>query len=65
MKIRLVGAEFSHTDGRTDMTKRIVAFRNFALVKGNGKVVPVHTVKANRGIGGIAAIIVNPGTRWS
>jgi len=30
MKIRLVGAEFFHTDGRTDMTKLIVAFRNFA-----------------------------------
>jgi hypothetical protein len=29
MKIRPVGAEF-HADGRTDMTKLIVAFRNFA-----------------------------------
>jgi hypothetical protein len=34
MKIRLVGAEMFHADGRTDewtdMTKLIVAFRNFA-----------------------------------
>jgi hypothetical protein len=34
MKIRPVGAELFHTDGRTDtqtdMTKLIVAFRNFA-----------------------------------
>jgi hypothetical protein len=35
MKIRPVGAELSHADGRktdrlTDMTKLIVAFRNFA-----------------------------------
>ena len=29
MKIRPVGAEFFHADGRTDMTKLIVAFRNF------------------------------------
>ena len=33
MKIRLVGAEMFHADGRadpTDVTKLIVAFRNFA-----------------------------------
>jgi len=30
MKIRPVGAELSHADGRTDMTKLIVAFRDFA-----------------------------------
>jgi hypothetical protein len=30
MKIHPVGAELFHTDGRTDMTKLIVAFRNFA-----------------------------------
>jgi hypothetical protein len=30
MKIRPVGAELFHADGRTDMTKLIVAFRNFA-----------------------------------
>jgi hypothetical protein len=30
MKIRLVGAELLHTDGRTVMTKLKVAFRNFA-----------------------------------
>jgi hypothetical protein len=30
MKIRQVGTELFHVDGRTDMTKLIVAFRNFA-----------------------------------
>jgi hypothetical protein len=30
MKIRPVGAEMLHADGRTDMTKLIVVFRNFA-----------------------------------
>jgi hypothetical protein len=30
MKIRPVGAELFHKDGRTDMTKRILAFRTFA-----------------------------------
>jgi hypothetical protein len=30
MKILLAGAELLHTGGRTDMTKLIVAFRNFA-----------------------------------
>jgi len=30
IKIRPVGAELFHVDGRTDMTKLIVAFRNFA-----------------------------------
>jgi len=30
MKIRPVGAELFHVDGRTDMTKLTVAFRNFA-----------------------------------
>jgi hypothetical protein len=30
MKIRPVGAEFFHADGRTDMTKLILAVRNFA-----------------------------------
>jgi hypothetical protein len=29
-----------------------------------GKVVPVHAMKAHRGIGGIAVLIVNRGTRW-
>ena len=29
MKIRPVGAELFHADGRTGMTKLIVAFRNF------------------------------------
>jgi hypothetical protein len=30
IKIRQVGAEFFHADGRTDTTKMIVAFRNVA-----------------------------------
>ena len=30
MKNRLVGAEFFHVDGQTDMRKQIVAFRTFA-----------------------------------
>jgi hypothetical protein len=30
MKLRPIGAEFFHADGRTDMTKLKVAFRNFA-----------------------------------
>jgi len=30
MKILSVGAELFHVDGRTDMTKLIDAFRNFA-----------------------------------
>jgi len=30
MKIRPVGDELFHGDGRTDRTKLIVAFRNFA-----------------------------------
>ena len=30
MKIRLFGAELFRADGWTDMTKLIVAFRNFA-----------------------------------
>ena len=35
MKIRPVGAELLHTDGRKDMTKLIVAFRSFANVPNN------------------------------
>ena len=34
-KIRPVGDELSHADGRKDMTKLIVAFRNFAIVPKN------------------------------
>jgi hypothetical protein len=30
MKLRLVGAQFSHADGRMDMTKLIDTFCNFA-----------------------------------
>jgi hypothetical protein len=40
MKIRLLGAELYNADGRTDMTKLIVVFRNFANVppKNYGKI---------------------------
>ena len=37
MKIRPVGAELFHADGRTDTTKLIVAFRNFENVPKNCK----------------------------
>ena len=36
-KIRPVGAELFHADGRTDMTKLIAAFRNFANAPKNEK----------------------------
>jgi hypothetical protein len=35
MKIRPIRAELFHVDGQTDMTKPIVAFRNFAKVLEN------------------------------
>jgi hypothetical protein len=35
MKIRPLGAELFHADGQTDMTKLIVAFRNFAKAPKN------------------------------
>jgi hypothetical protein len=41
MKIRPVGAELFHADGRTDMTKLIVTFLNFANTPKNVKVRPI------------------------
>ena len=38
MKIPPVGAELFHADGRTDMTKLIVSFRNFAKASKIGKI---------------------------
>jgi len=35
MKIRPVGAELLHADGRTDITKLIGAFSNFAIAPRN------------------------------
>ena len=35
MKIRLVGAELFHVDGRTELTKITVGFRNFASMPKN------------------------------
>jgi len=37
MKIRSVGAELINADGRTHVTKLIVAFRNFAKAPKNYK----------------------------
>jgi hypothetical protein len=55
------------TDGRTDMTKLTVAFRNFANApkkeSRKGEAVPVHTMKAYRGNRSIAPLILNRGTR--
>jgi len=48
MKIRALGAELFHggqTDGRTDMTKLIVAFRNFANAPQNITHVPKCSIK--------------------
>jgi hypothetical protein len=37
MKIRPMGAELFHEDGQTDISKLIVAFRNFANAPKNWK----------------------------
>ena len=48
MKIRPVGAELSHADGRkNDTTKLIVAFRNFAKAPKNETSVLVSTCFEN------------------
>jgi len=39
MKIRTVGAELFHEDGRTDLTKLIVAHRNFVNAPGKRLVI--------------------------
>ena len=41
MKIRPVVAEFLHSEWRTDMTKLIVAFRNFANAPKNNLITTV------------------------
>jgi hypothetical protein len=41
MKIRPVGAELLHSVGRTDTTKLIVAFRNFANAPKNNLITAV------------------------
>jgi len=38
MKILLIGAEFFHEDGQTDMTNLTAAFRSSAIASGNYKV---------------------------
>ena len=47
-----MGAESFHENGRTDTIKLIIAFRNFANAptKKKGKVVPIHAMKAYRGL---------------
>jgi hypothetical protein len=40
MKIRPVEAELFHADGRTDMTKLLVAFRKFAPKRGSMAAIP-------------------------
>jgi hypothetical protein len=44
MKIRSVGAELSHTDGQTDMTKLIVAFRCFVNAPKNVTLIMTYNV---------------------
>jgi hypothetical protein len=41
MKVRPVGAEFLHSEGRTDITKLIVAFHNFANAPKNNLITTV------------------------
>jgi hypothetical protein len=41
MKIRRVGDELFHADGRTDMTKLTVAFRNFSNAPKNASILNV------------------------
>jgi len=50
MKIRPVGADLFHADGRTDMTKLIVAFRNSVNSPKNGAVIQ-STAAETRTIG--------------
>ena len=59
MKFRPVRTELSHADGRIDMTKLTVAFRNFAKAPKNEK-------KARPGEHEIAALTVTQsGVMWS
>jgi hypothetical protein len=44
MKIRPVGADSFYAEGRTDMTKLIVAFRNFAQAPESKHCVPEGTL---------------------
>jgi hypothetical protein len=49
MKIHSVVVELFHADGRTNMTKLTVAFRNFVNAPGNGRVMKtkLQTVAAS------------------
>ena len=52
-------------DGQIDMTKLIVAFRNFFLQKRiKGKVFAVQAMEAYMGIGGAAPLIHVFGNGW-
>ena len=47
MKIRPMGAELFHADGQTDMTKLIVAFRNFANASKSEHLTKVSVIHAH------------------
>ena len=73
MKIRPVGAKLLHaelrTDGRTDMTKLIVAFRYFPnapkhIYSMKGKGAPAQATDACGESGYTAPITLNLGTGW-
>jgi len=54
MKIHSVGAEFSHADGRTDMTKLIVVFSQFfGKAPKNVRVNPATEVRTRTALGKI------------
>jgi hypothetical protein len=48
MKISPVGAELSHAEGQTDMTKLIVAYRNFSKAPINLCIIDSDIVKSLR-----------------
>jgi hypothetical protein len=50
MKIRLVGAELFHADGQTEMTKLIIAFRNFANAPKNCSFFPLFCAVSKFGL---------------
>jgi hypothetical protein len=61
MKIRPVGDELFHADGQTDMTRLIVAFRNFATArKKQTSVSPPHTVFLHLPVNDLRVIATQP-----
>jgi len=49
MKIYALGIELFHADGQIDMTKLVVAFRNFVNAPKNRIVVYINTVSTKAG----------------